>query len=49
MSISLWSQRTSAADNYWYGVTYGNGLFVAVASNGVMTSSDAITWNLTVK
>jgi hypothetical protein len=43
-----WTSRTSAADNDWYGVTYGNGLFVAVASSGtgnrVMTSPDGITW-----
>ena len=30
-----WTIRTSAADNNWYGVTYGNGLFVAVAYSGV--------------
>jgi len=38
-----WTSRTSAADNYWYGVTYGNGTFVAVAASGsgnrVMTST----------
>ena len=37
-----WTSRTSAADNDWYSVTYGNGLFVAVAGSGtgnrVMTS-----------
>ena len=37
-----WTLRTSAADNGWLGVTYGNGLFVAVANTGtgnrVMTS-----------
>jgi hypothetical protein len=39
--------RTSAADNNWFGVTYGNGLFVAVAGSGtskVMTSPDGINW-----
>ncbi|MGB4335287.1 MAG: IPTL-CTERM sorting domain-containing protein [Chromatiaceae bacterium] len=45
---SNWTSQTSAADNEWYGVTYGNGLFVAVASSGsgnrVMTSPDGITW-----
>ncbi|WP_213521931.1 LamG-like jellyroll fold domain-containing protein [Nonlabens sp.] len=45
---SLWTSQTSAADNLWRGVTYGNGLYVAVASSGagnrVMTSPDAITW-----
>ena len=43
-----WTSRTSAADNYWRGVTYGNGLFVAVAYSGignrVMTSPDGINW-----
>jgi hypothetical protein len=44
-----WSSRTSAADNQWASVTYGNGLFVAVAYTGtgnrVMTSPDGITWS----
>ncbi|MFZ2252682.1 MAG: hypothetical protein WAW13_00740 [Minisyncoccia bacterium] len=43
-----WVSRTSAADNAWLSVTYGNGLFVAVAETGtgnrVMTSPDGITW-----
>ena len=43
-----WTARTSAADNNWIGVTFGNGLFVAVAWSGtgnrVMTSPDGITW-----
>ena len=43
-----WTSRTSAADNGWVGVTYGNGTFVAVAYTGsgnrVMTSPDGITW-----
>ena len=37
-----WTSRTSAADNAWNSVTYGNGLFVAVSTTGtgnrVMTS-----------
>ena len=36
-----WTARTAAEANYWRSVTYGNGLFVAVAYNGtnrVMTS-----------
>jgi hypothetical protein len=44
-----WTARTSAADNNWTSVTYGNGIFVAVANSGtgnrVMTSPDGITWN----
>jgi len=43
-----WTLRTSAADNDWYSVCYGNGLFVAVSITGtgnrVMTSPDGITW-----
>ena len=43
-----WTGRTSAADNDWYSVTYGNGIFVAVASSGsgnlVMTSPNGATW-----
>jgi hypothetical protein len=44
-----WTSRTSAADNAWTSVTYGNGVFVAVSSNSgtgnrVMTSPDGITW-----
>ncbi|MCA9359124.1 hypothetical protein KC926_02875, partial [Candidatus Kaiserbacteria bacterium] len=33
---------------WWYSVSYGNGLFVAVGSSGdrVMTSSDGITWTV---
>lgn len=30
-----WTSRTSAADNQWTSVTYNNGLFVAVAQNGL--------------
>jgi hypothetical protein len=40
-----WTSRTSAANNSWGSVTYGNGLFVAVSHDGnVMTSPDGITW-----
>ncbi len=46
---ATWTSRTSAANNQWSAVTYGNGLFVAVAGTGagnrVMTSSDGITWD----
>jgi hypothetical protein len=44
---TTWTAQTSAADNNWLSVTYGNGLFVAVSSNGtnrVMTSPNGITW-----
>ncbi len=43
-----WTSRTSAADNDWEAVAYGNGLYVAIANTGtgdrVMTSPDGITW-----
>jgi hypothetical protein len=42
-----WTARAAAEANRWNGVTYGNGLFVAVAydgTNSVMTSPDGITW-----
>ena len=43
-----WTSRTSSIDNPWFNVTYGNGIFVAVAGNGagtrVMTSPNGITW-----
>ena len=45
-----WTSRTSAADNQWLSVTYGNGIFVAVSISGidnrVMTSPDGITWTI---
>ena len=45
-----WTSRTSAADNAWFSVAYGNGLWVAVANSGtgnrVMTSPDGITWTI---
>ena len=45
-----WTIRTSAADNEWMSVTFGNNLFVAVANTGtgnrVMTSPDGITWTI---
>ncbi len=44
---STWTARTAAEANSWSSVTYGNGLFVAVANfgtNRVMTSPDGITW-----
>lgn len=48
--LDSWDSQASAADNDWIDVTYGNGLFVAVASgetvNDVMTSPDGITWTL---
>jgi hypothetical protein len=42
-----WNVQTPAESNWWNSVTYGNGVFVAVASGGahqVMTSTDGATW-----
>ncbi|MEZ4939657.1 MAG: HYR domain-containing protein [Saprospiraceae bacterium] len=42
-----WTSRSAAQANNWQSVTYGNGLFVAVAGSGtnrVMTSPDGIAW-----
>ena len=45
-----WTSQVSAANNNWSSVTFGNGLFVAVARDGsgdrVMTSPDGITWTI---
>ncbi|WP_288955467.1 sialidase family protein [uncultured Polaribacter sp.] len=44
--INSWSS-VNVPTNSWQAITYGNGLFVAVASSGtnrVMTSPDGITW-----
>jgi hypothetical protein len=42
-----WTSQTSAADNNWYSVSYGNELWVTVSPSGpVMTSPDGITWTL---
>ena len=40
-----WTQRTLPVSANWYSVTYGNGLFVAVAYGSIAaTSPDGITW-----
>ncbi|NCY17380.1 MAG: hypothetical protein EBX39_11560, partial [Actinobacteria bacterium] len=40
-----WTARTAAEASSWTSVTYGNGVFVAVAADGkVMTSPDGVTW-----
>jgi hypothetical protein len=43
-----WTSRTASSNTSWYSVTYGNGLFVAVAQAAstadIMTSPDGITW-----
>ena len=41
-----WAQRTLPASAGWYSVTYGNGVFVAVAYGSTIaaTSPDGVTW-----
>jgi hypothetical protein len=43
-----WTSRTSASDNTWNSIAYGNGLWVVVSYTGtgdrVMTSPDGINW-----
>ena len=40
-----WTQRTSGTSNRLRGVTYGNGLFVAVGYGGtILTSPDGVSW-----
>ena len=41
---TLWTARTGAADASWNDIAYGDGKFVAVGNNAVMTSTDGITW-----
>jgi uncharacterized repeat protein (TIGR02543 family) len=42
---STWTTRTLPSSASWYSVTYGNGVFVAVAwGNAAATSPDGITW-----
>ena len=42
-----WTSQTATAANRWTSVAYGNGVFVAISSDGtdqVMTSFDGVTW-----
>lgn len=45
---TLWTARSAANGNNWRSVTFGNGVFVAVATTGtgnrVMTSTDGVNW-----
>lgn len=47
---TTWITRSSAADNAWAAITYGNGLFVTVATSGtgdrIMTSPDGVNWTI---
>ena len=47
VDLGTFTSASAAEVNQWYSVTYGNGLFVAVAFDGtnrVMTSPDGTTW-----
>ena len=46
-SLDSWTLASAVEENSWQGVTYGNGKFVAVASDGtnrVMQNSDGVSW-----
>ena len=37
--------QSSGTTNFLHGVTYGNGIFIAVGGDGtILTSADGITW-----
>jgi hypothetical protein len=43
--LDTWTERTSGTTNALYGVTYGNGTFVAVGDDGtILTSPDGAGW-----
>lgn len=39
-----WTSRTSASDSNWSGISFGNGIFVAVGNATIMTSSNGTSW-----
>lgn len=44
-----WTQQATPENNYWRSITYGNGHYVAVSSDGlhrIMTSTDAVNWTV---
>jgi len=51
---NIWTSRTPAANNSWQSICYGNGLFIAVSTDGptdnsgnrIMTSQDGINWTI---
>ncbi|OPY58393.1 MAG: Endo-1,4-beta-xylanase A precursor [Pelotomaculum sp. PtaU1.Bin035] len=44
--VQTWIKRTSGTIQYLSNVYYGNGIFVAVAANGtILTSNDGINWS----
>tara|TARA_B110000196_G_C21053750_1_gene618742 strand:+ start:762 stop:983 length:222 start_codon:yes stop_codon:yes gene_type:complete len=44
---TTWTSRTSGTSNYLWGVTCGNGLFMAVGGSGtILTSTDGTTWTI---
>lgn len=44
LATSKWFSRTSATNNLWFSVCYGNGLFVAVSYTG--TGDGVMTMNI---
>jgi hypothetical protein len=43
-----WTTHATVEDYPWTGVTYANGVYVAVTSNKTMTSTDGVNWTTTV-
>jgi hypothetical protein len=43
---AAWTVVSSGVSGEWLGVTYGNGKFVAVATNSVMYSANGATWTV---
>ena len=41
-----WTTSQTGCDQTWISVTYGNGVFVAVGNDGMMSSPDGITWTI---
>jgi hypothetical protein len=42
---TVWTERSSPSPFQYKGVTFGNGRFVAVATNGIVYSNNGIVWN----
>ena len=42
---NTWTNVSSGVEDDLSGVSYGNGVFVAVGGNTVLVSSDGLTWN----
>jgi photosystem II stability/assembly factor-like uncharacterized protein len=44
-NLDNWIMVTSPSDNWYYGISYGNGTFVTVGAYGaILTSADGVAW-----